>query len=299
VWWRSSFLRFYLAAVTATEFVFFVASLDTQASESAFYGPSPYLGFSDSPFKSLAFDYFYLDDFEGGLGTLPGVTLNSGWIVSNPASLTDSVDADDGSIDGAGTNGHSLYSGGGQPNLIITFNAAALGGHLPTHVGIVATDIGSVLSGPPGVATVTLTATDTNGMPLGLLVETNFGNGSLFGDSPGATSEDRFFGVSSPVGIANVRLYLTNSTDWEVDHLQFGYASETVPRPVLQIEFDPPETIILRWPTNAVGFLPQQTDEQPGTNWTSVPETPVLVGTNYQVAQTLVAGSRYFRLLRP
>ena len=269
------------------------------ASESVFFGPSPYLSFTDSPFQSQAFDYFYLETFEGDLGNLPGAIINAAWTNNTPASLTDSVDADDGNLDGLGVAGHSLFSGGGQPNLIITFNAAALGGHLPTHVGIVATDVGQVLSGPVGIAAITLTATDTNGMPLGLLVDTNFGNGSLYGDSPGATAEDRFFGVSCPVGIANIRLYLTNSTDWEVDHLQFGYASEAIPRPTLQIEFTPHETIALRWPTNAVGFLPQQADEQPSTNWILVSETPLLVGTNYQVTQTLVSSNRYFRLLRP
>jgi len=279
--------------------VFFVVPLDTFASESTFYGPSPYLSFDDSPLKSLAFDYFYLEDFETGFGNLRGVTINEGWAISNPSALTDSVDADDDNIDGVGNAGHSLFSGGGQPNLIISFNAAALGGHLPTHVGIVVTDIGQTSSGPPGIGVVTLTGEATNAMPLGFLVETNFGNGSLLGNSPGATSEDRFLGVSSTMGIAHIRLYLTNSTDWEVDHLQFGYASESVLRPTLQIEFIPPETVLLRWPTNAAGYLLQQTDELPGLSWTSVLETPTLVDTNNQVAQALTAGRRYFRLMRP
>ncbi|MGC3960107.1 MAG: hypothetical protein QM813_19920 [Verrucomicrobiota bacterium] len=299
MWRRSSYTRFCLIAFTATKFAFFAAPLKIIASEAVFYGPSPYLSFSNSPFKALVFDSFYLETFEAGLGNLPGVTLNEGWRINNPASWADSVDADDGNVDGVGTAGHALFSGGAQASLIVSFDAAALGGHLPTHVGIVATDVGFVFSGSVGVATVALTATDTNGMPLGLLVETNFGNGSLYGDSPGATAEDRFFGVSCPAGIASVRLYLTNSADWEVDHLQFGYLSEAVPRPTLQIEFASPETIILRWPTNAVGFLPQQTEEQSASGWTSVSETPELAGTNYQITQALVSSNRFFRLQRP
>lgn len=273
MWWRTRYLRFSLAAIIATRLVIVVVPQNTRATESVFYGPSPYLSFDDSPFQALPFDYFHLETFESGLGNLPGVTINAPWVTNAPAPLTDSVDADDDSIDGFGDAGHSLFSGGGQPNLIISFNAAALGGHLPTHVGIVVTDIGPTSSGLPGFGVVTLTGEATNALPLGFLVETNFGNGSLRGDSLGATAEDRFLGVSSTLGIAHVRLFLTNSTDWEVDHLQFGYASETMPRPTLQIEFVPPETIILLWPTNAIGFLPQQTDEQPGDNWTAVPET--------------------------
>lgn len=279
--------------------VFIVAPLHIAASESVFFGPSPYFSFDDSPFRPLAFDYFHLETFESGLGNLPGVTINAPWTTNGPANFTDSVDADDGSIDGSGSAGHSLFSGGGQPNLIISFNAAALGGHLPTHVGIVVTDIGQTSSGPPGIGVVTLTGEATNAIPLGFLVETNFGNGSLLGNSPGATAEDRFLGVSSTLGIAHIRLFLTNSTDWEVDHLQFGFASGSIPLPHLQIEFTTPETITLCWPTNAIGFSPQQTEEQPSTNWTLVAETPVLVGTNYQVTQPLVSSNRYFRLVRP
>lgn len=285
--------------MTATLLVFIIAPLNTVATEPVFYGPSPYFSFNDSPFQALPFDYFHLETFESGIGNLPGVTINAPWITNGPAGLTDSVDADDGNIDGAGSAGHAMFSGGGQPNLIISFNAAALGGHLPTHVGIVVTDIGQTSSGQLGVGVVTLTGEATNALPLGFLVATNFGNGSLLGDSLGATAEDRFLGVSSTLGIAHIRLFLTNSADWEVDHLQFGYASQSIPQPNLQIEFTPPETIALRWPTNAMGFLPQQADEQPSTNWTAVQETPALVGTNYQITQPLVSSNRYFRLIRP
>lgn len=264
------------------------------AGAAVFYGPSPYLGFDDSPFKLQPFEYFYLQTFESGPGSFPGVTLSPGWVINNPSGVTDSVDIDDGVVDGIGTNGHSLFSGGSQSNLLISFNAAALGGHLPTHVGVAVTDVG-FMNGPFGIATITLTATDTNGMSLGFLVATNFGDGSL----AGATAEDRFFGVSSPAGIADVRLYLTNGGDWEVDHLQFGYAVQAVAQPTLRIEFTPPETILLSWPTNADGFLPQQNDELPGTNWAAVPDGTVVVGTNFQVAQTLVSSNRYFRLWRP
>ncbi len=284
---------------TATKLAFGVVPLATIASGPAFFGPSPYLSFDDSPFKSLPFDYFHLEKFESGFTNLTGATINNGWTVIYPAGLTDSVDADDGIIDGSGTNGHSFFSGTTQSNLNVNFIAAWLGGRLPTHVGVVVTDVGMVFSGPTGVGTVVFSATDTNGMPLGMLVETNFGNGSLLGSGPDATAEDRFFGISSPLGIKSFTISVTNSADWEVDHLQFGYASEFESPPLLRINFAAPETIMLRWPTNAIGFLPQQADELPSTNWTSVLEAPVVEGADYQVAQTVAPGPRYFRLFRP
>ena len=47
-------------------------------------GPSAYLEFADSPFSSLSFDYFYLEDFEDGLFNVPGVTATT--VAGDPVS---------------------------------------------------------------------------------------------------------------------------------------------------------------------------------------------------------------------
>jgi len=185
-------------------------------------GPSPYLSFADSPFAAGGYDYFYLEDFEDGLFNQPGATVNTGWVVAGPSVNTDSVDADDGSINGSGAGGHSFYSGGTQTNLTITFDAAALGGHLPTHAGVVFTDVGVVLSGVVGYGNVLLTARGAGGEPLGASLGVNLGDGA----GGAATAEDRFFGVVNPGGISSISLTLTNSRDWEVDHIQFGYLAD-------------------------------------------------------------------------
>ena len=172
-------------------------------------GPAPYLSFSDSPFNATGFKYFYLEDLEDNSFNPPGVTPSAGWIVAANAGGADSVDP----------GGHSYYSGGTQTNLTIVFNPAALGGKLPTHVGIVWTDVGNVLSGSFGVGTVRFTARDANGVSLGTNVGVNLGNGSA---TP-SQAEDRFFGVVNAGGISSISITMTNSRDWEVDHLQYGY----------------------------------------------------------------------------
>lgn len=191
-------------------------------------GPTPYLSFNDSPFVGQVFDYFHLEDFEGGALATPGASATSGWTVGNPGALTDSVDADDGVIDGSGVAGHSFYSGFTNSTLTITFDATALGGKLPTHAGIVWTDVGQVLSGDFAVGGVLFSAIDGNGNSIGSIGPFTLGDGSAAGE----TAEDRFFGAISSLGIKSITISMDNSLDWEVDHLQYGFSSPlAIPEP--------------------------------------------------------------------
>lgn len=181
--------------------------------------PSAYLSFADSPFNNTnGMTYFYLENLEDNAFNTPGATPSAGWIVVGAGAFTDSVDGDDGVINGSGAGGHSYYSGGTQTNLTVTFNAAALGGKLPTHVGIVWTDVGVVTSGITGFGNVIFTARDANGNLIGSQTGSNLGDG--VGNA--TTSEDRFFGVVNPGGISSITITMPNSKDWEVDHLQYG-----------------------------------------------------------------------------
>ncbi|MEO6036080.1 MAG: hypothetical protein ABIQ35_12565, partial [Verrucomicrobiota bacterium] len=174
-----------------------------------FQGPSSYLSFANSPFNGTGFNYFYLENFEDGALNTPGATPSAGWIVATAAGGADSVDP----------GGRSYYSGGSQTNLTITFNAAALGGKLPTHAGIVWTDVGNVTSGTFGFGTVRFSARDANGVLIGTNQGVNLGNGS----TAASQAEDRFFGVANAGGISSISISMPNSVDWEVDHLQYGY----------------------------------------------------------------------------
>lgn len=177
-------------------------------------GPLPYLSFADSPFSGLTFDRFDLEDFEDGLLNTPWVSASAG-VVTAPGPFTDSVDGDDGVIDGFGTAGRSLIA---RANFItFTFDPLAPGG-LPTHIGIAFTDIGAVSGGTEGFGTFEYRAYNAAGEQVGLHIVAGLGDGLI----TGGTAEDKFFGSVDLRGFARLEVGFSNSTDWEIDHLQYG-----------------------------------------------------------------------------
>ncbi|MDJ0889856.1 MAG: hypothetical protein QNK18_01485 [Gammaproteobacteria bacterium] len=207
-----------LLAVSASPFTF----------ATVLYGPTPYLGFADSPFAGEDLDYFFLEDFEDDLLNTPGVTASAGG-VQGPNAASDSVDADDGAIDGSGVFGRD-FSGWnlGGPGITFSFDAAVLGA-LPTHVGLVWTDGGRQIGGVV-ISEVTFEALDSLGHALGPIVGSSFSDNSF----AAGTEEDRFFGVSDPLGISAMTIRDSSTsgapTGLAVDHLQYGRAS-AVPEP--------------------------------------------------------------------
>jgi hypothetical protein len=183
-----------------------------------FLGPTPYLSSADSPLLGGSYTYFHLEDFEDAALNTSGVAASAGWSVVGPGGFTDSVDSDDGTLDNSGAAGHSFFSNNTQSSLTLTFSAAALGGNLPTHVGIVWTDVGSATP-TLGVGAVTFSALDAEGNALGSFGPFTLGDGTALS----ATSEDRFFGVVHAGGISSLTISMDNSVDWEVDHLQYGF----------------------------------------------------------------------------
>lgn len=96
------------------------------AATATFITASPYAQFSDSPFAALAAGNpnFFLENFEDGSLNTPGATASAGFAVSGGLFI-DSVDGDDGSLDGSGLNGHSWYTGFAPTTLSFSFSAAA------------------------------------------------------------------------------------------------------------------------------------------------------------------------------
>jgi hypothetical protein len=45
------------------------------------------------------------------------------------------------------------------------------------------------------------------------------------GRCTGEAAEDRFFGAINAAGISAIRLSMPGSTDWEMDHIQYGLAN--------------------------------------------------------------------------
>lgn len=200
-----------------------VASIVTGASAlvaptfaQTFLGPTPYLCSGDSPWP-LGSPGYYLETFEDLLLNTPGVTGNGN--TTGPGGITDSVDCDDGVIDGSGKQGRSYY-GNGNPGLTFTFSAAAFGGKFPQRVGIVWTD--GVHNSTPN--SVHFEAFDSEGIKLG----------EITGSHPDSsvnseTAEDRFYGIELASGISKIRIWQTaGCCGIEVDHLQYGFIGACV-----------------------------------------------------------------------
>jgi hypothetical protein len=203
----------------------------------------PYLSAADSPFDLFGPDTdFFLEDFEDGELNTPGIislpvegpfpAILAG-TVRVPGSMTDSVDADDGRIDGLGTDGHSFQSNGivigtsdppiNDRLIRFEFDRAELGG-FPTTFGFVWTD------GPPGVMTI-IDFLDANGEQHRHLYEGFLGDDSR----AGTTADERFFGTVSTTGISRVDVRIISVGNEigpqfiEIDHVQYGM--EFVPEP--------------------------------------------------------------------
>ena len=160
-------------------------------ADATFIEPTPYLSFADSPFTGGSFGAFHLETFEDHLFNTPGVSADAGGVTSvvfGPM-IHDSVDADDGVIDGSGLNGDSYFSGSGASGVRFTFSAATLGA-LPTSAGLVWTDAGAGSS-------VTFSAFGAGGE----LLFTHTRGGFIDSSNNGETAEDRFFGVVNAAGI--------------------------------------------------------------------------------------------------
>ena len=157
-----------------------------EPGELAFhFTPTPYRGRADSTFDLIgAPDQYYVEDFENnfverglpkGVDIFPGVVIPPGF-----GGFVDSVDEDDGAIDGSGLEGHSFFSGNGPGGITISFDAEVLG-YLPMWVGIVWTD---------GGGSITYEAFGPEGKSLGTVGPLMVADGS----SAGTTLEDHFFG---------------------------------------------------------------------------------------------------------
>lgn len=156
-----------------------------------------------------------LDDLEDGVLDA-SLSASAGSIVGPGQfdGLRDSVDVDDGALDGSGLGGSSWFSGDGQGGVTFSF----VGTTLPTAFALVWTDGGGGL--------VTFSATDGNGNSLGSISPASFADFS----NSGTTAEDRFFGVTFDGGIRSIFISSAGG-GIELDHIQHGTMATTVPVP--------------------------------------------------------------------
>jgi len=204
---RSTHGPFPLAAILCAVLGVLVTAPTDAFAQAAYQGPTPYLSRADSPFETTALGFCF-EDFENSKFDVPGATGNGTPIGSG--GLTDSVDGDDGTIDGSGSGGHSYFSQDGNTGIIVTFDDTRTNG-LPTEVGIVWTDGGAN-------ASVTFEAFDADGVSL---LGPNGPNAHADASNSGTTDEDRLYGATNPTGIS--KIVINNPGGGiEVDHLQLN-----------------------------------------------------------------------------
>lgn len=173
--------------------------------------------------------YFHLETVEDSAINTPGLSAVGASIVLG-GSLVDSVDADDGSINGLAATTNRSIIGTGATGITMNFNAGVLGA-LPTAVGVVWTD-GIILS---KITFEAYTGNNKTGTLLGSIVVDNQGDAT----NARGTAEDLFFGWTDPGGIgsfwiSNVRATSTPSgpgTGIEIDHVQYGRQGASVAEP--------------------------------------------------------------------
>ena len=169
--------------------------------EPVFFGPSSYLSTADIPATLYGGGALVgLENFEDGSLDF-GITVSSGTFIFGPDRFADSVDADDGALDGTGSSGKALAVNGSTVTLFFPANAR-MGGAVWTD-------------GPTG--TVTFEAFGPGMVSLGTIGPVAVGDGSFMG----RTAEDRFFGVRDTNGVAAIR-FTQNNPAIEIDHVQFG-----------------------------------------------------------------------------
>lgn len=173
--------------------------------------PVPYKSRADSPFTGVVFaSYNHFEDWEDGLVNTPGVTPSSTQLGTSFSGLQDSVDGDDGVVDGkCEKDGGTCNDGFANGTFELTFDAAVLGA-LPTHVGIAWTD------GNTGCDAV-FEAYDAADMPIGTKSAAAVGDGS----NSGTVDEDRYFTVVHTAGVKKI-VVKSSSGGVEVDHLHYG-----------------------------------------------------------------------------
>jgi len=132
-------------------------------------------------------------------------------------------------------------------NITITFSKDVLG-DWPTHVGVVWTDVGW-RSATPYYGHVVFEAFGPDTNSLGMVGPVAVGDGF----DGGQTAEDRFLGVSDSGGVSAISITMPDSTDWELDHLQYGRQAAVVEEVAASIQLSPTNSgmVQVSWPSQA------------------------------------------------
>lgn len=220
--------------------------------------PKPYRSIDDSPFdRTSVGTTFYSVDVEGNNAIANSSLISPEGVVigpvrvRQPGDLTDSVDADDGIIDGNGNGGHSLSPSGQLilfPTLPITLRTSF-----------------SILMPTRSFANV-LGFVWTDGHQASSVVFSNPGTGQrcefrdlMDGYNGGETAEDTFIGVMWDRPeilildvIVEVQSFQPLTEYFEFDHVQYG--TQVVPEPSYAIALFVAVELLLRTARSGTRF---------------------------------------------
>jgi hypothetical protein len=206
-----------------------------------FIGPTPYRSTADSPFPISINPNFFVETFEDGLLNTRGIVQKNPFplpgtgglaFVRLPGQNTDSVDGDDGLVDGLGLGGHSLASG---THVIIPTNPLRHEFRIEfefdeTELGFLPDSFGFVWTDGPALSSLGLQIVTESGIEF--VPDPIAGLGDL--GQNGSTLDDVFLGVVGTDRIRAVTVIggfrgdLTSPPEIEIDHVQYGL---TVPEP--------------------------------------------------------------------
>lgn len=231
----------FLKQITKSSLVFVLSLVlfpcDSVAA-TVFLGPTPYLSATDSPFPVDGSNpNFFLEDFEDGSLNTPGVDADfvirpPTNFITTPGPKTDSVDADDGTIDGTGVGGRSLR-GLLAPDFLFDYQAVFSFNFSGQELGFLPNAFGIVWTDGPAPSEIGLFAFDALGNPLGLTtipdgLPTSLGDMSDMGE----TAEDHFVGLRTTESFSRVIVSIYFDPQGpilidplpiaELDHLQYG-----------------------------------------------------------------------------
>jgi hypothetical protein len=202
-------------------------------------GPVPYTSLASRP-PAFINTPVVVEDFEDGVID-PRLSFPLGGAILGPGGLTDSVDVDDGLIDGSGLAGHSFFRN--ATSIDVSFAT------LPKTAAVVWTDGGFGVD-------VTLEVFGADGSPIGST------GPHLIGDQSnnGGTAEDRYFGFRNDGGISRIRISHTGG-GMEIDHVQFSSSMEPL---ILGSIDDGNRALYLSAPDADLPTTPQQVFTMPG-----------------------------------
>lgn len=185
------------------------------------FSPTAYLKHGDTP-AGFTCDKCVLEieDFEDNtlnsfLSIDNGIIIGPNFMSGASVPLTDSVDGDDGSVDGFGLEGYSWFTQSAR-DVTITFATNV------KSAGLVFTD------GDPNSTNFKIEAFDSGGASLGVIDAGDLADGTFTGE----TAEDRFLGFQDMNGaIAKITLTMDAGSGIEIDHIHWQDVTSCVPEP--------------------------------------------------------------------